>query len=229
MTFSITARCAETGMFGIAVSSSSPAVASRCAWARAGVGAVSTQNITDPTLGSRGLDLMAAGRSAPEALTAIQAEAPHLDFRQLALIDAQGRTAHHSGARTLGTHNVCEGRDCVAAGNLLANPDVPVAMARAFEAAAEDTERPHLAERLLRALEAGLAAGGEEGPVKSAGLLVVTDLSWPPVDLRQDWVEEDAIPALRLCWDVYAPQMQDYINRALAPEAAPSYGVPGDQ
>lgn len=226
MTFSIAARCAESGMFGVAVSSSSPAVASRCAWARAGVGAVSTQNITDPTLGDRGLDLMAGGLSAPEALAAIQAEAPHLEFRQLALIDAQGHTAHHSGARTLGTHNVCQGRDCVAAGNLLANPEVPAAMVRAFEAVSEDQ---HLAERLLRGLEAGLAAGGEGGPVKSAGLLVVTDLTWPPVDLRQDWVEVDAIPALRACWDVYRPQMQDYINRALDPEAAPSYGVPGDE
>ena len=225
MTFSITARCLRTGMFGIGVTSSSPAVASRCAWARAGDDAVATQNITDPTLGGRGLDLMAAGHSAAEALEAIRGEASHLEFRQLALIDKEGRTAHHSGAKTLGTHNVREGRDCVAAGNLLADTAVPVAMAEAFEASADE----HLAERLVRALEAGEAAGGEEGPVKSAGILVVTDLPWPPVDLRQDWVEQDAIAALRRAWNVYAPQMADYVIRALDPTQAPSYGVPGDQ
>ena len=113
----------------------------------------------------------------------------------------------------------------MAAGNLLADTAVPVAMAEAFEASADE----HLAERLVRALEAGEAAGGEEGPVKSAGILVVTDLPWPPVDLRQDWVEQDAIAALRLAWDVYAPQMADYVIRALDPTQAPSYGVPGDQ
>ena len=224
MTFSITGRCSRSGMFGVAVTSSSPCVASRCAWARPGVGAVSTQNITDPTLGNRGLDLMQAGKSAAQALAEIVADAPHIEFRQLALIDRAGGTAHHSGAKTLGTYNVVPGQDCIAAGNLLKDSGVPGAMVSAFQAAPGE----HLAERLLRGLEAGLAAGGEEGPVMSAGVLVVADMIWPPVDLRQDWAESGAIPALRAAWDVYAPQMQDYINRAVNPEAAPSYGVPGD-
>ncbi len=224
MTFSITGRCAETGMFGLSVTSSSPSVASRCAWAKAGVGAVATQNITDPSLGARGLALMEDGLDAAAALRQIRDTAPHLAYRQLALIDRQGRTAHHSGENTLGTHAVAEGRDCVAAGNLLADTGVPAAMVVAFEASAGEP----LAERLLRGLEAGLAAGGEEGPVKSAGLLVVHALDWPLVELRQDWRDEDVIPALRQAWEVFRPQVDDYVTRALDPTAAPSYGVPGD-
>ena len=100
----------------------------------------------------------------------------------------------------------------------------PAAMVAAFEAAPAE----HLAERLLRGLEAGLAAGGEEGPVKSAGVLVVHEQEWPLVELREDWREEDVIPALRTAWQVYAPQIDDYMTRALDPDAAPSYGVPGD-
>ena len=224
MTFSIVARCTRTGLLGMSVGSSSICVASRCAWARAGVGAVATQNITDPSLGPRALDLMAEGRAAAEALEAIRASTPHLAHRQLALVDRAGGTAHHSGAETLGRHAVAEGRDCVAAGNLLADDGVPGAMVAAFHGAPES----HLAERLLAGLEAGLAAGGEAGPVKSAGLLVVRDLDWPLVDLRVDWREEDAIPALRAAWRVYAPQIEDYVTRALTPDAAPAYGVPGD-
>ena len=112
-------------MFGLSVTSSSPGVASRCAWARPGVGAVATQNITDPRLGARALDLMASGKTASQALEIIQQEASHLAYRQLALIDSAGRTAHHSGTKTLGTHGVVQGRDCVAAGNLRADPGVP--------------------------------------------------------------------------------------------------------
>ncbi len=224
MTFSITGRCAETGMFGLSVTSSSPSVASRCAWAKAGVGAVATQNITDPSLGARGLALMEDGLDAAAALRQIRDTTPHLAYRQLALIDREGRTANHSGENTLGTHAVAEGRGCVAAGNLLADTGVPAAMVVAFEASAGEP----LAERLLRGLEAGLAAGGEEGPVKSAGLLVVHALDWPLVELRQDWRDEDVIPALRQAWEVFRPQVDDYVTRALDPTAAPSYGVPGD-
>ena len=109
MTFSITARCPATGMFGVAVTSSSMAVAARCAFVRAGVGAVASQNITDPRLGPRGLDLMAGGKTAAEALEALLAEHAHGDYRQLVLVDRAGGIAHHSGRHTLGTHAVVAG------------------------------------------------------------------------------------------------------------------------
>lgn len=224
MTFSISARCARTGQFGIAVSSSSPCVAARCAHARAGVGAVATQNITDPTLGPRGLDLMASGLSAPEALARLRAEGSHIDYRQVALIDAQGRTAGFSGARTLGTHHIAQGEGVVAAGNLLSSPQVPQAMIDAFAGA-----HGPLGDRLIAAMQAALAAGGEEGPVHSVGMLIVDKVAWPVADLRVDWHEADPIGALAALWELWKPQMDAYVTRALDPSTAPSYGVPGDE
>ena len=119
---------------------------------------------------------------------------------------------------------MAEGKDCLAAGNLLANTDVPKAMVTSFARHAD----LHLAERLLRALESGIVAGGEKGPVKSAGLLVVDKQIWPLVDLRVDWSEDDPVAGLRDLWERYQPQMQDYVTRALDPRSAPAYGVPGD-
>ncbi|WP_448955976.1 DUF1028 domain-containing protein [Labrys neptuniae] len=224
MTFSISGRCTRTGMFGIAVSSSSPCVAARCAHARAGVGVVATQNITDPRLGPKGLDLMAEGLSAPQAVERLKAEAPHLEFRQLALVDNQGRTASFSGSHTLGTHRVVEGAGVVAAGNLLSSPEVPLAMVAAFEAGAELA----LGDRLIGAMRAAVKAGGEEGPVHSIGMLLVREVAWPVADLRIDWSDGDPIEDLDRLWQRWKGEMEAYVCRALDPSQAPSYGVPGD-
>jgi len=224
MTFSLVGRCARTGMLGLVVSSSSPAVAARCAWARAGVGAVATQNVTDPALGPRVLDLLARGRPAAGALDELMSGAPHAEYRQLAVVDAAGRTASFSGARTLGRHSTSTGRDCLAAGNLLADRKVTAAMTAAFGRRPQD----QLAGRLLDGLRAGAAAGGEEGPVRSAGLLVVDEVSWPVTDLRVDW-HDDPVTELARLWAVWQPQEPAYVQRALDPTAAPSYGVPGDE
>jgi uncharacterized Ntn-hydrolase superfamily protein len=223
MTFSIVARCARTGQFGMAISSSSPAVAARCAHVRAGVGAVASQNITDPALGPLLLDQLEAGLSAAEALAAVADGRPHIDYRQLLVVDAAGRTAIHSGRQVLGLWGEARATDCAAGGNLLAAELVPMAMVEAFTGATG-----HLGERLMRALEAGLSAGGEAGPVHSAGLKVADRLSWPVVDLRIDWAD-NPIGMLRAAWDVYAPQMAAYVQRAEDPTLAPSYGVPGDE
>lgn len=224
MTFSISGRCARTGMFGIAVSSSSPCVAARCAHARAGVGVVATQNITDPRLGPKGLDLMAEGLSAPQAIERLKAEAPHLEFRQLAMVDSQGRTASFSGSHTLGTHRVVEGAGVVAAGNLLSSPEVPLAMVAAFEAGVELA----LGDRLIGAMRAAVKAGGEEGPVHSIGMLLVREVAWPVADLRIDWSDGDPIEDLDRLWQRWKGEMEAYVCRALDPSQAPSYGVPGD-
>jgi uncharacterized Ntn-hydrolase superfamily protein len=223
VTFSIAARCAETGMFGIAISSSSPAVAARCAHARAGVGAVCTQNITDPALGPLLLDAMAAGATAMGAVGRIVAERADIEYRQLTAIDRAGGTAEFSGAHTLGLHDAAVGENAVAAGNLLADRAVPSAMIDAFQAASGP-----LGTRLVASLQAGLARGGEAGLVHSAGLLLVDGVSWPVADLRVDWHETDPIGALEALWELYRPQLQAYIDRALDPAAAPGFGVPGD-
>lgn len=223
MTFSITARCAETGQFGIAISSSSIAVGARCPWLRPGVGAVSSQNITLPALGPLTLDGLALGLAPSEALAQSLAGDAYADYRQVTVIDGQGRSAHHSGAQTLGVHHARSGRDCVAAGNMLASPAVVDALVASFEGT-----RGVLAERLVQAMQAALAAGGEAGPVHSAALLVVGDQSWPIVNLRVDWADADPIGQLADLWRAYQPQLQDYLDRAVRPDLAPGYGVPGD-
>ncbi len=224
MTFSIVGRCAETGQLGIAISSSSIAVGARCPWLRAGVGAVSSQNITLPALGPQILDELAGGLAAQAALERTLARNGYSQYRQVAVIDAEGRTAIFSGEHTLGTHNAVAGEQCVAAGNLLADGAVIGAMVAAFEHSVGC-----LAARLVSALQAGQAAGGEAGAVHSAALSVVDDLTWPIVDLRVDWAEENPIGELEELWLAYQPQLQDYLTRALNPTLAPSYGVPGDE
>ena len=222
MTFSVVARCAETGQLGIAISSSSIAVGARCPWLRPGVGAVASQNITLPSLGPQVLDLLEQGLAPSEALATVIAQ-DHSQYRQVTVIDSQGRTAHFSGAQTLGIHNAVSGEQCVAAGNMLANPGVITAMVAAFETAAG-----HLADRLLAAMHAGVAGGGEAGPVHSAALVIVDDLLWPVVNLRVDWADADPISTLDHLWQAYRGQLQDYIDRAINPQIAPGYAVPGD-
>jgi uncharacterized Ntn-hydrolase superfamily protein len=224
MTFSIVGHCAETGQLGIAISSSSIAVGARCPWLRAGVGAVATQNITLPALGPQILDLLDAGQEPAAALDKALSSNGWSQYRQVGVIDSQGRSALFTGSEALGTSNALAGEHCVAAGNLLAGTEVIAAMVAAFEQA-----EGSLPERLLAAMHAAVAAGGEAGPVHSAALSVVGELTWPIVDLRVDWADEDPIGRLDQLWQAYRPQMQDYLTRALNPTAAPSYGVPGDE
>ena len=225
MTFSVIGRCPETGQLGIAISSSSIAVGARCPWVRAGVGAVATQNVTLPALGSQILDFLESMKLDPQgALDRALSANEWSEYRQVTVIDGQGRTAFFSGKETLGVHHAVAGEQCVAAGNMLASVGVIGAMVPAFENA-----RGMLADRLLAAMHAAMAAGGEAGPVHSAALKIAGDLSWPLVDLRVDWADDDPIGQLDGLWQAYRPQMQDYVTRALNPTAAPSYGVPGNE
>ncbi len=224
MTFSIAGRCAKSGAFGVAITTSSIAVGARCPHARAGVGAAATQNVTDPNLGPMLLDLMSQGLSARDSIDSIIRNRPFIEYRQLTAVDSNGNSASWSGKNILGTHAVSEQRDCVAAGNLLKSATLPEVMTDAFAANASQ----HLAERLLRALEAGLASGGEEGPVHSAALIVHHEQAFPLVGLRVDWDDKNPVRVLRKLWEDYKPQMGAYLQRAIDPTRAPSYGVPGD-
>ena len=224
MTFSLRGIDAEAGQFGGVISSSSPAVGARCVALRAGLGAAASQNVTDPRLGPRLLDLLAAERSPQEAIDELVATEPDVDYRQLAVIDRHGRTAAYSGARALGKHACAQGSGVVAAGTLLADTAVPREMVAAFEASAGSA----LGDRLVAALRAGLAAGGEEAPVRSAGLLIAEAVAWPVADLRVDWAE-DPIADLAGLWELWKPQLELYVLRAVDPGAAPSFGVAGDE
>jgi len=215
MTFSLLGRCGRTGQFGAAVSTSNLAVGSRVPFLAPGVGGVLTQHRTDPRLGPRGVALLRSGCTARETVDALVASTPHHAWRQLAAIDAAGRTAHFHGARVKPAFGAAHGRGCVALGNILANDRVTGAMAAAFE---DGAEAP-LAERLLCALEAGEAAGGEHGPVLSAALLVVDREAFPLVDLRVDG-QPGPIRALRALWESYAPWVDEFVVRAVDPDRA---------
>jgi uncharacterized Ntn-hydrolase superfamily protein len=223
MTFSLVARDPSTGAFGIVVCSSSPAVAARCAHPRATVGVVASQNVTNPALGPRVLDLLAGGYGADAALKSVLAHEHHPDFRQVTVVDAGGNTAVHSGGRSLGVHTHAVGEQAVAAGNLLKDERVITDLLAGYA----DSTSATFEERLLDGLRAAEAAGGEEGQVHSAGLVVVEDVSWPVTDLRVDYAE-DPLADLAALWQIWKPQKDDYRVRAVDPTRAPSYGVPGD-
>lgn len=186
-TFSIVARDPATGEMGVAVQSHWFAVGPIVPWAEAGVGAVATQSLVDVSYGPLGLDLMRAGRSAPEALKALLAADEASDVRQVAMIDAQGRVAAHTGAKSIQAAGHIVGKDYSVQANLMLNGEVWPAMSRAFESAHGD-----LAERMLAALDAAQSVGGDIRGKQSAALIVVraksTGRPWADrvFDLRVD-------------------------------------------
>ncbi len=218
MTLSLVARCTRTGQFGAVIASSSMAVAARCIHVRAGAGAVATQNVTDPRLGPRALALLERGQGAQRTLDELVRTSRAIEWRQLAIVDAQGRAAAFTGERALGLHAAATADNAVAAGNLLANATVPKRMLEAFL----DGEG-ELADRLVAALRAGRDAGGEHRPLRAAGLLVADRVSWPVTDLRVDWSDGDPVADLEALWRRWRPQYRDYVLRALEPEAAPDF------
>lgn len=222
MTISLLGADPSSRQVGVVVTSSSPAVAARCARVLPGVGAACSQNVTDPRLGLQLLHEQTKANDVSEALTRVRESAPHAEFRQLAMIDLDGDTAAWSGSGALGVHAESHGRHCVAVGNLLAHDGVAIAATEAFGEAAGP-----LASRLIIGLTAAIAAGGEAGPVRSAGLLIAADVPWPVVDLRVD-DRDDPLAELARLWELYAPLQDDYVTRALNPDSAPAFGVPGD-
>jgi uncharacterized Ntn-hydrolase superfamily protein len=212
MTFSLVGRCARTGAVGAVIASASVAVAARCAAARAGVGAVCSQSTTDPRLRGELLDAMAAGVAAGDALAALVACTADVGYRQLAVVDAAGGAASYSGGLALGEAADVHAAGAAAAGNLLADRSVPAAMLGAFDGRASDD----LGARLIAALQAGLAAGGEVSPVRSAGMVIAESEPWPVTDLRVDW-HDDPVGQLARLWRIWQPQAASYVSRALCP------------
>ena len=147
-----------------------------------------------------------------------------MDFRQVLAIDTAGNTAIHSGSNSLGIWTQAQAQNVASGGNLLADEHVPQAIVDGFL-----TATGHIGDRLIAALRAGLAGGGEAGPVHSAGMKIVDRHNWPAADLRCDWSEACPIENIAAAWEIYKPQLDAYIQRALDPRDAPSYGVPGDE
>ena len=216
MTFSLVGMCRRTGMFGAAVTTSSMGVGSRCPYAKAGVGAVLTQHRTDPQLGLRGIELLTAGQVASQVIEALAQDNPTIGWRQLAVVDSRGETAYYHGDKIHSIRAAAQGDAVCAIGNIIRHEAIPQAMVEAFGREPEE----HLAERLLQALEAGLEAGGEFKQVKSAALLVVHDQSFPLVDLRVE-LDPQPLTELRFLWELYRPQAELYVRRALDPDSVP--------
>jgi uncharacterized Ntn-hydrolase superfamily protein len=211
-TFSIIGRCARTGMLGVAIATSEMAVGSRCIHVRAGAGAVITQASTNPRLGHLGLHLLGTGYSAARALDEIAANDSHVERRQLGCLDIRGTAAGRTGAdnRPWAGHRAAE--NVVAAANAVTGAAVVEEMFEIFQIRADLP----LWERLLRALEAGKAAGGQPDGEQSGGLYVVDREPFATVDLRVD-LHPDPVAELRRVADRYFPLIPYYNLRPLDP------------
>lgn len=216
MTFSIAARDPETGAFGLAVTTSGLSVGSRCPYAKAGIGAVLTQHRTDPRLGPLGLQLLSRGLSAEETLAALVADRYDAKWRQVAVVDAAGRTAAYHGSEIYSFHGHASRDGAIAIGNILRSEALPDTMLDRF---LTDAGEP-LELRLVGALEAGLEAGGELGALKSAALLIVRDDEFAWMDLRVDR-SADPVAELRTLAVEYAPVATEFQRRVLLPETVP--------
>jgi uncharacterized Ntn-hydrolase superfamily protein len=214
MTFSLLARCADTGQLGIAVTTSDLAVGARVPFAVPGVGVAVTQNRTDPRLGPRMLDLLGAGADARGAVNTAAAETPHRDWRQLAVLTATGGYAAYAGEAVAPAVAMLPGDGCLAVGNMLASGMVAPAITAGYAAADGG-----LAERLVAGLRAGLDAGGETRALRSAALLVVGEPAFPLVDLRID-DHAEPLAALEELRRAYEPWAGDFVRRALDPDRA---------
>ena len=192
MTFSIVARCPQTGMLGVAVSSKALATGGAVPYCRAGVAAIASQSFTNPYLGIDGLSLIEQGLTAERALDRLIESDRGRDLRQVAIVDRDGHTAAYTGASCIPWAGQVEGGGYVCLGNILAGEEVVKAMSQSFEMSA-DQELP---ERLLLALEAGQEAGGDRRGRQAAGIHVVHTEEYPYCDLRVD-DHPDPIPELR--------------------------------
>ncbi len=214
-TFSISARCARTGELGVAVSTKVPAVGSLCPFVAPGVGAVSTQAWVNPTLGPRILAALGRGLAAEAALQEVLADEVDREIRQVGVVDAQGRAAAFTGAETDGWKGHATGSDFSVQGNMLVDERTLSAMAEAFLASADQD----LAERLMRALEAGQAAGGDRRGRQSAALLVYGTEDYPTADLRAD-EHPDPVAELRRILEVARRELFPFV-RALPTKRNP--------
>ena len=210
-TYSIVARDPATGQLGVAVQSHWFSVGSLVPWAQAGVGAIATQSFIEVRYGVSGLELMASGLSATRTLDALLAADSNPAVRQVAMIDAGGQTATHTGESCIEYAGHLSGENFSVQANLMVEPGVPQAMAQAFRQASGS-----LAERMLAALEAAQAAGGDLRGKQSAAILVVsgkaTGRSWQDrlVDLH---VEDDPQPLVQLRRLLTLNSAYEHMNR----------------
>jgi uncharacterized Ntn-hydrolase superfamily protein len=206
-TFSIAARCSRTGMLGVAVSTAVPAVGAICPFVRPRVGAVTTQAWVNPYLAIEALDLLASGLRAPQALEQVLASDEAREDRQIGLVDAHGGEAVWSGAGCTQWFGHRAGPGYTVQGNMLVGPETLDAM----QAAVTASKQLELGERLLLALEAGQAAGGDKRGKQSAALLVYHEEDYPWIDLRVD-EHHSPVAELRRIYAIYLLQLRPFLE-----------------
>ncbi|MBM3517628.1 MAG: DUF1028 domain-containing protein [Alphaproteobacteria bacterium] len=205
-TFSIVGRCARTGQVGVAVASAGAGVGPMCIYARARVGAVSTQSWCNPYLALDGLDLMEKGLGAQAVCEQLLAADPGRDIRQIGYVDAKGGSAAYTGAKCADWKGHLTGPNFAAQGNLLIGARTVEAMAESFV----KTEVLDLADRLIRALEAGQAGGGDARGKQGAAVMVMGTERYPLVDLRAD-EHRHAVIELRRIYEVARHQSLPFV------------------
>lgn len=211
-TFAISARCPETGKFGVAISTCPIAVGARCPFVRPGLGVVVTMAITDPRLGPLGLNLLELGYSASRALDEIAASDPHIEHRQISVIDRDGNAVARTGSANHDWSGHVTEHGMVSMGNGVISERTVTSMAESFRQTTSDD----LEARLMSALEAGRDAGGQHGGQHSAALILYRSHEYPLVDLRVD-EHEEPIGELRRIFDLYRPQIEYYETRPWQP------------
>lgn len=218
MTFSIIGRCARTGAYGAAITTSDLAVGGRCVRLSHGRGAMLSQHRTDSRLGDLGISLLADGATAQDTVSRVSASSDDIEWRQLGALDSKGNAAVYHGRRMYSIYTHTIKKDCLALGNILANDHVTRDMAAAFIA---NPELP-LGERLMQALEAGRDAGGEiVGPLRSSALRVTGEHGLDALDLRIDMSEKSAVEDLRTLFQAYSDRDETLRQVALAPDTLP--------
>jgi uncharacterized Ntn-hydrolase superfamily protein len=218
MTFSIAGLCPRTLELGCALATSSMASGARVPFVVPGRGVILSQARSDPTLGMLGVRRLEAGCTAKETVADMVSATANAAWRQLAVVDQAGRVAEFTGPQCMAHKGAHVGKGAVAIGNALANDRVVAAILEGFEARPDRS----LTDRLIMALECGLAAGGEPYPLRSAALKVGRPgIPFPVVDLRAD-LSEAPISALSKLWETFEPMAEGYLQRALDPANAPS-------
>jgi uncharacterized Ntn-hydrolase superfamily protein len=233
MTFSILGRDPETGELGIAIATYSLAVGATCPKILPGIGVVTSQASTNPAIAEEIMELLEDGSPPVEAFMQSLANDEHPEYRQVALLTPDGDPLIHSGANIKPSSGHAVGENCTAIGNFLANDQVLEAMVDAFSNSLNASkELPSLAERLLAALEAGKAAGGQSSSdgehlaERSGCLMIGTPGERFPTDIRVD-ASQDAITDLRSAYETYLPMHPYYLQRAEDPtDLPPQYNWP---
>ena len=215
-TFTILGRCSRTGALGVVTATGEMAVGSRVPFVEDGAGAVATQALTDPRLGRKGLKLLREGCSATETLERLAASDPHIDARQLGIVDNKGNVAARTGSNNSDWKGHIAKDGFVSMGNRLVGESVVHAMAKCFRSTAEAP----IWERLMFSIEAGRDAGGQQEGQRSAAIYVCDGLDYPLVDLRADDYDEP-INELRRLYDLYVPRIPYYRRRAADPTVGP--------